>query len=183
MATFRDNDGHDWQVEFDGLILQDVEVDAGVDLADFSAGGLFSIEEDVKKLVAVLIVLCRDQMQSRDINATAFAKSIRKDAITRAKTAVLEAAEAFFPQSEWSVFSSNLKSRRTTFALLEQFKAHRGAKTTEIADELIMGILEAGLSASISSTDLQNSGQEQSNPSAGGSEGIPSTSASPSQES
>ena len=112
MSTFTDAAGQEWRLEFDGFLLDRVATEAKVDLADMSAEGLLSIERDVKALVRVLAVACGEQLKERGKSASEFQKQIRKDAITRAREAMLDALADFFPESEWSAMQSNLTTRK-----------------------------------------------------------------------
>lgn len=112
MSKFSDHLGLDWQFEFDCFLLDRVEKEAKVDLADMSAGGLLSVERDVKALGRVLVVVCGDQLKERGKSPDEFIKQIRKNAITRAREAVMEALADFFPESEWSEMQSNLTTRK-----------------------------------------------------------------------
>ena len=112
MAKFSDNSGVAWPFEFDCFLLDRVEKEAKVDLADLSAGGLLAVERDVKALGRVLVVVCGEQCKERGKSPAEFIKQIRKDAITRAREAVMEALADFFPGNEWSAMQSSLEKRR-----------------------------------------------------------------------
>ena len=112
MSVFKDAIGQEWRLEFDGFLLDRIEKEAGVDLADLSAGGLLAVERDVKALVRVLSVACDEQFKERRKPAAEFQKQIRKEAITRARKAVMEALADFFPESEWSGMLSSLTTRK-----------------------------------------------------------------------
>ena len=112
MTTFTDAKDQEWRLEFDGFLLDRIEKEASIDLADLSAGGLFAVERDAKALVRVLSVACYDQIKDRGKSAVEFQKQIRKDAITRARKAVMEALADFFPESEWSEMRSSLTKRK-----------------------------------------------------------------------
>ncbi len=114
MGKFSDALGLDWQFEFDCFLLDRVEKEAKVDLADLSAGGLFAVERDVKALGRVLAVVCGEQLKERGKSPAEFIKQIRKNAITRAREAVMEALADFFPASEWSAMQSSLATRKNT---------------------------------------------------------------------
>ncbi len=113
MSKFSDNSGLTWPFEFDCFLLDRVEKEAKVDLADLSAGGLFAVERDVKALGRVLAVVCAEQCKERGKSPAEFIKQIRKDAITRAREAVMEALADFFPGSEWSEMQSSLAKRKS----------------------------------------------------------------------
>jgi len=112
VAKFSDNSGVAWPFEFDCFLLDRVEKEAKVDLADLSAGGLLAVERDVKALGRVLVVVCSEQCKERGKSPAEFIKQIRKDAITRAREAVMEALADFFPGNEWSAMQSSLEKLR-----------------------------------------------------------------------
>ncbi len=114
MSKFTDAIGQEWRLEFDGFLLDRIEKEANVDLADLSAGGLLAVERDVKALVRVLSVACDEQLKERRKPAAEFQKQIRKDAITRARKAVMEALADFFPEKEWSGIQSSLTTLKNT---------------------------------------------------------------------
>ena len=112
MSKFTDALGQEWRLEFDGFLLDRIATEAKVDLADLSAGGLLAIDRDVKALIRVLAVACDEQLKERRKSQAEFQKQIRKDAIVRARRAVLEALADFFPESEWSAMQSRLTTRK-----------------------------------------------------------------------
>jgi len=112
VSKFADALGHEWRLELDGFLLDRIAAEAQVDLADLSAGGLFAVERDVEALVRVLAVACEEQLRERRVSPADFQRQIRKDAITRARGAVMEALADFFPANEWSGMLSSLKTRK-----------------------------------------------------------------------
>ena len=100
--------GKQWNIEFDGLLLDDVMTETGVDLADLSAGGLAEIEQDAKKLVKVLLVLCNPQ----DLDKRAFSKRIVCEVIPASLKAIVGAAANFFPPSQWSEILQRLEQAK-----------------------------------------------------------------------
>lgn len=112
MSKFSDALGQEWTLEFDGFLLDRIEKEASVDLADLSAVGLFAVERDAKALIRVLSVACDEQLKERRKPAAEFQKQIRKEAITRARKAVMESLADFFPESEWSAMQSSLTTRK-----------------------------------------------------------------------
>lgn len=112
MPTFKDINGREWKVEWDGLLLDDVRTATGIDLADLSAGGLAAIEQDSPKLVKVLTILLGDEIKKSNITDRQFSKAIRGDVFKEAFAAVFGAAADFFPQSVWSEVQQRLESQR-----------------------------------------------------------------------
>ncbi len=113
MSKFNDSLGNTWTVEIDGLILDDVLEQTGVDLGDLSAGGLAEIETSTSKLVKVLLVLCADEIQSRGKTDREFAKGIVREHIDSAFETIVSAVGNFFPPSRWSEIQSRLEQQRT----------------------------------------------------------------------
>ena len=112
MSQFKDANNESWQVVFDGLLLDEVFQATDVDLADISAGGLADIEQDAKKLVRVLTVVCGDELKERGIAARDFSRRIYGESITRAQVAIVSAAANFFPPKQWSEILSRLDQQR-----------------------------------------------------------------------
>ena len=112
MSKFTDQMGESWTVEFDGLLLDDIANATGVDLADLSGGGLVEVEQDAKKLVRVLCVICADEISNRGKSNRDFAKRIVGETIEKATEAIVSAAGNFFPPKQWSELQSRLDSQR-----------------------------------------------------------------------
>jgi hypothetical protein len=123
VSTFTDALGQEWRLEFDGFLLDRIEKEAKVDLADLSAGGLLAVERDVKALVRVLSVACDEQLKAQRKPAAEFQKQIRKEAITRARRAVMEALADFFPESEWSAIQSSLTTLKNQTDQMKELEA------------------------------------------------------------
>ncbi len=155
MSTFTDALGHEWRIEFDGFLLDRIEKEASVDLADLSAVGLLAVERDVKALVRVVTVACGEQIKGLRRAVPDFQRNIRKDAITRARKAVMEALADFFPESEWSAMQLSLTTLKNQekqmgpMNELEKLLPIFTALPKEIQDQLFReGIEQAGNSPS-----------------------------------
>lgn len=156
MPTFEDAEGRDWRVEFDGLILDDVLTETGIDLADISSGGLAKINEHVSSLVRVLCVLCRDQFTEKKLTAKEFAKAIRGDAITGAVTAVLGAAAAFFPKSVWSEMESRLADQKKLTEAWTRLQPLLRKLNEPDVPEAVQTAVVSALAEMMNSSDLQS---------------------------
>lgn len=110
-SVFRDANGNEWRVSLDAFVLDDVRKQTGVDLADISAGGWHQVESDAGAAVRVLAVVCGDHIRATGMSTRVFAKSMRGDAITEGRAALLSEGADFFPLSEWSAIRSNLAKR------------------------------------------------------------------------
>jgi hypothetical protein len=171
--------GQEWRVEFDGFLLDRIEKEAKVDLADLSAGGLLAIERDAKALIRMLAVACDEQLKERRKPAAEFQKQIRKDAITRAREAVLEALADFFPQSEWSEMQLRLTTRKNQPEMTPEqvLLANNLMKMTPELQREWMGLIRDGM------TGGGNSPSSAGEESASGPAAMPSTLADDSPES
>ena len=112
MSVFKDTNGNEFRVGLDAFILDDIKKDAGIDLADLSAGGWATIESDAGAVVRVLAVVCRDEINQRKWTPREFAKGVKGEVIEAGRAALLTEGASFFPQSEWSVIQLNLKKRK-----------------------------------------------------------------------
>lgn len=112
MAKFTDASGRDWSVEFDGLLLDKVQQDTGIDIADLSAGGLFRLDQHAPTLVKVLAVLCGDERKERNLSDREFSKAIKGNVLSASLEAIMRAAQIFFPQSTWSELQSRLTQQK-----------------------------------------------------------------------
>jgi len=112
VTIFTDLNGKGWTIELDGLLLNDVREETGVDLADLSAGGLSAIDQDAVKLVRVMCVLCREQFAADGLTDRSFSKLIRGDALQAAFATVMGSVETFFPQTTWSEVQSAFEKQK-----------------------------------------------------------------------
>lgn len=111
-TTFKDINGREWKIEWDGLLLDDVRTETGIDLADLSAGGLATIDQDAPKLVKVLSVLLREEIKAASLTDRQFSKLIKRDVQPAAFAAVLGAAADFFPVNVWSDVQQRFETQR-----------------------------------------------------------------------
>ena len=120
MSVFRDVRGNEWQVQLDAFAIEEAKRETGVDLADISAGGWFTIATDASAVGRVLAVLCGDEIRARKMTSRAFARLVRGDAIQRGRQALLAEGADFFPPSEWSEIQSSLMKRKSSKAQTDQ---------------------------------------------------------------
>lgn len=179
MATFKDTSGREWRVEFDGLLLDDVLTETGLDLSDLSCGALAQLDHHASSLVKVLRVLCGDEIRERNLQPREFARALRGDALVEALEAVLGAARDFFPPSVWSAMESRLKSQRE---FNRQWREIRPMLAKLNEPEVPPALQQAVMEALVEMMELGDSQSLRDAMSAGGRAGIPPTSASSSPE-
>ena len=168
MAFFEDSNGREWRVAIDAFALDDIRKDAGVDLADLSAGGWATIETDAGAVVRVLAVVCRDEIKAHNWNSREFAKGLRGEAIQAGRAALLTEGADFFPRCEWSAIQSNLKKRK---ANLEQTTDMLTAASLLQAMSAMPPDMRAGAMAAIQEAIVSQS--SAGNESAGGRDATP----------
>jgi hypothetical protein len=167
MSSFRDEAGKTWTIQFDGLLLDDVLTETGIDLADLSAGGLSTIDQDAKKLVKVLVVLCGPL----EIDEREFSRLIVRDVITAAREAIVSAAANFFPPSEWSEIQQLLDQQRefnqqwATIRPMVQ-KLNEPGMPAELR-EAVMGALTKAMDDMTPATTSEPSGDDQNDSATG----------------
>ena len=144
MSKFTDASGAEWSIDFDCFVLDKVRKESEVDLADVSAGGLLAVERDVTALGRVLVAVCEEQRVQRGTSPRDFLKSVRGDALTRAREAVLDALADFFPASEWSAMQSNLTTRKNRNVQMEELSELAPAFAA-LPETMKMKLLEEGI--------------------------------------
>lgn len=74
MAAFTDRKGTEWVVRLDAELIEEVRQRHGVDLLAIGVNPLHELKYDVARLVAVIYMVCRDQIRGRRLKAEAFAE-------------------------------------------------------------------------------------------------------------
>jgi hypothetical protein len=113
MSVFRSSDGNEWRICLDAFLLDEIKKSTGIDLADLSAGGWWTLETDAGAVGRVLAIVCGDEVRARKIESRLFVRTIRGQAIADGRAALLSEGADFFPPSEWSAIQSSLEKRRT----------------------------------------------------------------------
>jgi len=92
MAKFSDADKQDWSVRIDVAALRRVREEAGVDLGGTRSGeDFYALSTDECKLVTILYVLCKAQIDERELTEEQFASRFAGDVLDDAAAALLEA--------------------------------------------------------------------------------------------
>lgn len=96
MATFKDRTGRDWTVELDAPLIEEVISKHQINLASLEKDPLIQLRNDPMKLVAVIYVLCQDQIATANLEPMQFAKRLPSPPDPMID-AVREAIIGFFP--------------------------------------------------------------------------------------
>lgn len=180
MPLFKDANGAEWRVQFDGLLLDDVLQATGIDLADLSAGGLARIDQHAPSLLRVLAVLCGDEIKERQLTPRDFSRVLRGEALASALEAVLAAAQDFFPKSTWSAMGSHLTKQQE---FQQQWMEIRPLLARLNEPDIPPALQEAVVAALGDMMRTFDSPSSPASPSVGGPEDTPPTSAANSPES
>lgn len=186
MSVFKNSNGDEFRIQLDGFVLDEVRKATGVDLADLSAGGWWTIETDAGALARVLAIVCQDEIKARKMDQRTFARLIRWNAIVHARAALVEEGADFFPQSEWSAIRANWAKRKTNQTATNEMEAVRPmlGMIAMLPKEMQAGAAEALKEAILKSGgDNTTSPDSESEPSATGPGAILSNSVTDSLES
>ncbi len=95
MPVFKDANGREWQIKLDAPKIMEVRKACEIDLGALDASIFSTLEGDPVKLVDVLWVLCRGQVEG--VTDTDFGQSLVGDPIETATKALYDAYCDFFP--------------------------------------------------------------------------------------
>lgn len=110
MPSFKDSNGREWSIRFDGLILADLRQQHSINLADLAGADYLLIERDMSILTVAVCHLCREQLKSAGVTREQFAASLVGQSIDDALAAIWEAAKVFFPLKRLSALQSSYES-------------------------------------------------------------------------
>lgn len=101
MAKFIDKTGREWLVELDVLKVEEVQADHGIDLTDIEHDPLLSLRNSPRILLAVMMVVCREQREQAGLTREQFVRLLPQppDVMIDAMT---EAIINFFPSGRAS---------------------------------------------------------------------------------
>ncbi len=101
MASFKDRKGQDWQISLDPVTVDEVREKHKVDLVNLDKDPLQLLRINPMKLVAVVHILCQEQIQERNLTPEQFAKSLQFPP-DEMLAAVEESIVSFFPTGRHS---------------------------------------------------------------------------------
>lgn len=103
MQSFKDKRGAEWAVEITVGSRRDVQKALGLDLyalVEDEMKGLAELLADVERLVQLLYVLCRDQVEERGMDPEHFGRQFTGPVIEAATDALLQEYVSFFPNPQ-----------------------------------------------------------------------------------
>ncbi len=114
MPSFKDTSDREWIIRFDGLLLDDLRNERGINLADISGADYLRIETDAGALTKAVCFLIADQFKTAvpAITEKQFAASFTGEVHEAAIAAIWSAAKVFFPPKKWSALQSSCSTRK-----------------------------------------------------------------------
>lgn len=129
MPQFTDKKGQPWDVNLDPVIADEIKQDHGIEIVNLNQDPMLRLRSDPMVLMAVMLVICRDQMQSRSLTREQFLKLLPLPPDPMLK-AVEEAIVSFFPTGR----ASHVREVLTSYA-------NMGSKTDELTTAKMQAIL------------------------------------------
>lgn len=120
MPQFTDKTGQAWDVNLDPIIADEIKQDHGIELVNLNQDPLMKLRSDPMVLTSVMLVICREQRESRNLTREAFLKLL-KFPPDEMLTAVEGAIVSFFPTGR----HSHVREVLTSYASM-------GSKTDEL---------------------------------------------------
>lgn len=129
MAQFTDKKGQVWQVNLDPVLADEIRQDHGIEIVSLNHDPLLKLRSDPMVLTSVMLVLCRDERESRNLTREQFLKLLPfpPDAML---TAVEEAIVNFFPTGR----ASHVREVLTSYAAM-------GSKTDELTTVKMQAVM------------------------------------------
>lgn len=114
MPTFKDSNGREWSIRFDGLLLADLRDELKIDLADVASGDYLRLESDPATLARAVCFLCAEQLKSDAVTVRQLSAALVGESQDRAIEAIWGAAKVFFRPQLWSELQSSYGQQKTT---------------------------------------------------------------------
>jgi hypothetical protein len=130
MATFKDKTGQDWTISLDPVIADEIKQDHGIELTNLANDPLLKLRTEPAVLYAVILVICREQMEQRNLTREQFLKRLPMppDSIL---TGIEEGITSFFPSGRHSHVREVLASY-----------ANMGSKTDELTTAKMRSVMD-----------------------------------------
>jgi hypothetical protein len=120
MAQFTDKEGQVWNVNLDPVLADEIKQAHGIEIVNLEKDPMLTLRTDPMKLVAVIHILCQDQIQSMSLSPQQFAKRLPFPP-DQMLSAIEAAIVGFFPTGR----HSHVQEVLTSYASM-------GSKTDEL---------------------------------------------------
>ena len=101
MSSFKDKTGQEWTVSLDPVIADEIKQKHQIEIVNLEKDPMLKLRVDPMNLVAVMYLICQEQIQARSLTPEKFAKLLPfpPDSML---TAIEEAIVNFFPTGRHS---------------------------------------------------------------------------------
>ncbi|MDD5728825.1 MAG: hypothetical protein PHV59_09690 [Victivallales bacterium] len=100
MKIFKDNKGKEWEVDVNMFTVKQVRDALGVNIVDLKNEDIITrFKDDIIFVVDVIYVICRKQVEKRNMDEESFAEALLGDGLSNAVDALLDAWVDFFPEA------------------------------------------------------------------------------------
>lgn len=120
MPQFTDKKGQVWNVDLDSVLAEEILQKHGIEIVNLNKDPMLKLRSDPLALVAVIHILCQDQIAERNLTPVQFAKCLPVPPDPM-EAAVEEAIVSFFPTGR----SSHVREVLASYA-------NMGSKTDEL---------------------------------------------------
>lgn len=144
MATFKDANGRDWSIKFDGLLLKELRDEHGINLGDLSGADYARIETDAAALVESLVCLCSEEIKAAGLSPKQFAAALTGEALDAGLKAIWGAAQGFFPKARLSGLESNFRTQLELRQAMAMLPPGTSGELMSGALQSLMGAKSAG---------------------------------------
>jgi len=111
MAIFKDKNGQEWTVSLDPVIADEIEQKHKIQIVNLQEDPLLKLRTDPMTAVAVLYLICQDQVNQKDMTPAQFAKCLPFPPDEWLK-AIEESIVSFFPTGR----ASHVREVLTSYA-------------------------------------------------------------------
>jgi hypothetical protein len=111
MASFKDKNGQEWTVSLDPVIADEIEQKHKIQIVNLQEDPLLKLRTDPMTAVAVLYLICQDQVNQKDMTPAQFAKCLPFPPDEWLK-AIEESIVSFFPTGR----ASHVREVLTSYA-------------------------------------------------------------------
>jgi hypothetical protein len=111
MASFKDKNGQEWTVSLDPVIADEIEQKHKIQIVNLQEDPLLKLRTDPMTAVAVLYLICQDQVKERSLSPAQFAKCLPFPPDEWLK-AIEESIVSFFPTGR----ASHVREVLTSYA-------------------------------------------------------------------
>jgi hypothetical protein len=129
MASFKDKNGQEWTVSLDPVIADEIEQKHKIQIVNLQEDPLLKLRTDPMTAVAVLYLICQDQVNQKDMTPAQFAKCLPFPPDEWLK-AIEESIVSFFPTGRASHVREVLASY-----------ANMGSKTDALTTAKIQSVI------------------------------------------